>query len=98
MTNGRIRQSIVFWCFNTAGERWNLDRTCQVAREQGAARVVMAAPVGAPGSARSLLGACDQVICLYTPASFASVGEWYEDFAPIPDAAVAALLRPGPSG
>jgi predicted phosphoribosyltransferase len=30
--------------------------------------------------------------------SFSSVGEWYEDFAPVPDAAVAALLRPGPSG
>ena len=35
VTNGRIRQSIVFWCFNTAGERWNLDRTCQAARELG---------------------------------------------------------------
>jgi putative phosphoribosyl transferase len=71
---------------------------CQVAREQGAARVIMAAPVGAPGSARSLLGACDQVICLHTPASFASVGEWYADFAPVPDAEVAALLRRAAAG
>jgi putative phosphoribosyl transferase len=66
---------------------------CQVAREQGARRVVMAAPVAAPGSARSLQRACDQVICLRTPAFFASVGEWYADFAPVPDADVAALLQ-----
>lgn len=66
---------------------------CQVAREQGARRVIMAAPVGAPGSARSLQGACDQAICLRTPAFFSSVGEWYADFAPVPDAEVAALLQ-----
>jgi hydroxypyruvate isomerase len=35
VVNGRIRQSIVFWCFNTAGEKWNIERTCQVARELG---------------------------------------------------------------
>lgn len=71
---------------------------CQVARAQGAARVIMAAPVGPPGSAAALLASCDEVRCLRTPASFSSVGEWYEDFAPVPDAAVAALLRPAPSG
>jgi sugar phosphate isomerase/epimerase len=31
--NGRINQSIVFWCFNTAGEKWDIDKTCQVAKE-----------------------------------------------------------------
>jgi putative phosphoribosyl transferase len=71
---------------------------CLVARAQAAARVIMAAPVGSPGSAAVLRGSCDAVYCLRTPASFSSVGEWYENFAPVPDAAVAALLRPGPSG
>jgi putative phosphoribosyl transferase len=71
---------------------------CLVARAQGAARVIMAAPVGPPGSAAALRASCDEVRCLQTPVSFSSVGEWYEDFAPVPDAAVAALLRPGPSG
>ena len=23
---GRIRQSIVFWCFNSAGEKWDIER------------------------------------------------------------------------
>ncbi|HTZ24561.1 MAG TPA: phosphoribosyltransferase family protein [Streptosporangiaceae bacterium] len=71
---------------------------CLVARAQGAARVIMAAPVGSPSAADALRGSCDEVFCLLVPASFSSVGEWYRDFAPVPDAAVAALLRPGPSG
>ena len=71
---------------------------CLVARAQGAARVVMAAPVGSPDSAAALSSACDEVLCLWTPESFSSVGEWYRDFAPVPDDAVAALLRPRPSG
>jgi putative phosphoribosyl transferase len=71
---------------------------CLVARAQGAVRVIMAAPIGPPGSAAALRTSCDEVRCLWTPTSFSSVGEWYEDFAPVPDAAVAALLRPGPSG
>jgi putative phosphoribosyl transferase len=71
---------------------------CLVARAQGAARVIMAAPVGSPGSAAALSASCDEVFCLLTPESFSSVGEWYRDFAPVPDAAVAALLRPRPSG
>jgi hydroxypyruvate isomerase len=31
--NGRINQSIVFWCFNSAGEKWDIEKTCQVAKE-----------------------------------------------------------------
>lgn len=41
---GRIRQSIVFWCFNSAGERWSLERTCQVARELGCTSVEIVPP------------------------------------------------------
>jgi hydroxypyruvate isomerase len=44
VVNGRIRQSIVFWCFNTAGERWDLDRTCRVARELGCLSVEVVPP------------------------------------------------------
>lgn len=66
---------------------------CEVARAQGAARVVFAAPVGAPRSAQALRSRCDQVIFLHTPASFRSVGQWYADFAPVPDAEVTALLQ-----
>jgi sugar phosphate isomerase/epimerase len=42
--NGRIRQSVVFWCFNTAGDRWDLDRTCRIARDLGCASVEIVPP------------------------------------------------------
>jgi putative phosphoribosyl transferase len=66
---------------------------CRVARGQGAARVILAVPVGPPGSARDLLGSCDDVVCVETPPSFGSVGQWYANFAPVSDATVADLLR-----
>ncbi len=44
VAKGRIKQSIVFWCFNTAGEKWNIDRTCQVAKELGCVSVEVVAP------------------------------------------------------
>ena len=68
---------------------------CEVARGQGAARVMFAAPVGAPRSAQALVHrrGCDEVILLRTPASFRSVGQWYADFTPVPDAEVTALLQ-----
>ena len=43
-TNGRIKQSIVFWCFNFAGEKWSLEKTCQVAQQLGCASVELVPP------------------------------------------------------
>src|SRR5690349_18669193 len=41
---GRIRQSIVHWCFNSAGEKWDVDRTCQAAKELGCVSVEIIPP------------------------------------------------------
>jgi hydroxypyruvate isomerase len=41
---GRIKQSIVFWCFNGFGEKWNVARTCRVARELGCVSVEIVGP------------------------------------------------------
>jgi putative phosphoribosyl transferase len=66
---------------------------CQVARAQGAVRVVLAVPV-APPSARSALAAdADEVICLETPGHFLAIGEWYQDFSQTSDQEVVSLLR-----
>jgi putative phosphoribosyl transferase len=40
---------------------------CQVARAHGAARVVLAVPVGAPDSLAALADDADEVICQETP-------------------------------
>ncbi|GAA3525281.1 hypothetical protein AFL01nite_13810 [Aeromicrobium flavum] len=64
---------------------------CQVARLQGAARVVVATPV-APSSAADALDAADEVAVLESPEPFVAVGRWYRDFTPVSDEEVSALL------
>lgn len=44
VVHGRIKQSIVFWCFNIAGEMWDLDRMCQVTRDLGVDAVEIVPP------------------------------------------------------
>ncbi|NKQ56237.1 phosphoribosyltransferase [Amycolatopsis sp. K13G38] len=65
---------------------------CQVARAHGAARVVLAVPVGSREAIRALRGTADEVVCLETPAWFSAIGEWYDDFAQTTDDEVIRLL------
>jgi hydroxypyruvate isomerase len=41
---GRIKQSIVFWCFNSAGEKWDIEKTCQAAKQLGCVSVEIVGP------------------------------------------------------
>jgi len=66
---------------------------CQVARKLGAARVVVAVPVGASDAVAALGTIADEVACLGRPEPFLAVGRHYEDFTPTMDAEVAALLE-----
>jgi putative phosphoribosyl transferase len=64
---------------------------CAVARHLGAARVVLAVPVGPAGTAHRVPEA-DEVICLVEPRDFVAVGVHYRDFAPTTDDEVIVLL------
>jgi putative phosphoribosyl transferase len=64
---------------------------CQVAKAQGAARVVLAVPVASPDVVAEL-GRQAEVVCVDTPAHFWAVGEWYRDFTQTSDKEVARLL------
>ena len=66
---------------------------CQVARAQGAARVVLAVPVAPPSACAALAADADEVICLETPAHFLAIGEWYQDFSQTGDREVVSLLQ-----
>src|SRR3954452_11934502 len=44
VVHGRIRQSVVFWCFNAMGDRWDFERTCRVARDLACQSVELAPP------------------------------------------------------
>jgi putative phosphoribosyl transferase len=67
------------------------------ARTAGAARVVVAVPVGPPSSCDELRAEADEVVCLRAPPSFVAVGAWYDDFSETADAEVRALLNPPPT-
>lgn len=64
-------------------------------RARGAAEVVLAVPVGPPGTAHRLAHDFDEVICLEEPHGFHSVGQFYVDFSPVPDQVVRDLLELG---
>lgn len=65
---------------------------CEVARAQGAARVIVAAPIAPPGTVASLHTVADDVIVLESPASFAAIGQFYNDFTQTTDEEVVRLL------
>ena len=66
---------------------------CRVAREQGAARVVLAVPVAAGGALERLREVVDEVVCVETPEWFVAIGQWYENFEQTSDAEVVDLLH-----
>lgn len=66
---------------------------CQVARAQGAARVVLAVPVAPSGWVHWLREVADELIALETPAELRAIGMWYSDFSQSSDEEVVACLR-----
>ncbi len=41
---GRIKHSIVFWCFNARGQKWSARQTCEVAKKLGCPSVELIPP------------------------------------------------------
>lgn len=41
---GNIKHSVVFWCFNVEGEKWDIDRTCAISKELGCESVEICGP------------------------------------------------------
>ncbi len=61
-------------------------------RKQGAAKIVVAVPVGAPETCREIEAEVDETICAVMPAFFHGVGQFYEDFSQTTDEEVRELL------
>jgi putative phosphoribosyl transferase len=64
---------------------------CRVARQLGAAKVILAVPV-APARALASLTEPDDVVCLVPARTFHSVGYYYRDFSPTEDEDVVQML------
>jgi len=65
---------------------------CAVARDAGATRIVIAVPVAPRGAAQVFAEVADEFVCVWMPERFYAVGEFYEDFAPVSEDEVVALL------
>jgi putative phosphoribosyl transferase len=65
---------------------------CGVARAQGAARVVLAVPLGPPDSIAELRADADEVVCLETHRWLVAIGQFYADFSQVSDEEVIGLL------
>jgi predicted phosphoribosyltransferase len=61
-------------------------------RARGAARVVVAVPVGSRQAVRMLEEEADEVFCHTIPRELLGVGRWYEDFREVSDEQVLSLL------
>jgi predicted phosphoribosyltransferase len=61
-------------------------------RQGGAAKIVVAVPVGPPDTCREIEQEADETICLSTPVFFQAVGQYYEDFSQTGDEDVRELL------
>jgi len=57
----------------------------RAARADGAARVIVAAGVASPETITRLREDADDVVCLYAPAAFGAVGEFFVDFSEVTD-------------
>ena len=64
---------------------------CQVAKAQGAARVVLAVPVAPPSTVEELEREAE-VVCVEAPRHLWAVGQWYRDFTETSDDEVTRLL------
>jgi putative phosphoribosyl transferase len=62
-------------------------------REMKVGRLVAAVPVGPDRTQEDLRGLVEEVVILYTPASFYGIGQFYADFHQIDDGEVLACLE-----
>jgi predicted phosphoribosyltransferase/dienelactone hydrolase len=66
---------------------------CEVAREHGARRVVVAAPIAPPSAIEALRTVADDVVVLASPEWFGAIGPFYDDFTQTTDEEVIRLLE-----
>jgi putative phosphoribosyl transferase len=77
---------------------WTCAAAAACARRAGAARVLVAVPVGPPGLAGRLAPVVDQVLVLVTPDPYLHVGQAYEHFPQVEDEEVLRCLEQGRRG
>jgi predicted phosphoribosyltransferase len=60
---------------------------------QGPRELIVAVPVASPDRLAEVRRQCDEAVCLVCTEEYTAVGQFYEDFRPVEDDEVVALLR-----
>lgn len=70
----------------------SMQAAVRAVRKLGAREIIVALPVASDSACDKLRAEADRVVCMRIPASFAAVGEWYENFNQTSDDEVRDLL------
>lgn len=70
----------------------SMQAAVRAVRKLGAREIVVALPVAAVDAYEKLRTEAERVVCISTPASFAAVSCWYDDFSEVSDTQVQSLL------
>lgn len=65
---------------------------CEIARAQGAGRIVLAVPIAPHGWAKDFGPVADECVAVVTSRHLGAIGQWYDDFTQTSDQEVMALL------
>lgn len=65
----------------------------RLARDEGAAKVVVAVPVGPPDTLEKLRAQADDVVCLLAPEQFMAIGQFYANFDQVDDEEAMRLIK-----
>ena len=66
-------------------------------RRLNPSRIIVAVPVGAPETCRTMRETADEVVCPSMPERFSAVGLWYDDFSQTSDEEVRQILAAFPA-
>jgi putative phosphoribosyl transferase len=76
----------------------SMEVAVQAVRSHDPAEIVVAIPVGPPGTCERMRNVADAVICLEEPGGFFAVGQFYDDFRQTSDDEIIALLEEADAG
>jgi predicted phosphoribosyltransferase len=65
----------------------------QALKTENPRQAIVAVPVASQNRLKKVSHWCDDVVCLLSPREFWAVGQFYEDFRPVEDEEVVAILR-----
>ena len=62
-------------------------------RKKAPLEIILAVPIAPPLILQHMRTYCDEIYCLYSPADFRSVGEFYQDFSEVSDHDMLSIFR-----